>query len=58
MNPFKQLRVVFINIKGQTGLHLAKQMQIEDFVKQNKIDIVNLQETNVEADTFSDCKFT
>ena len=58
MNPNKQFGIAFINIKGQTGLHLAEQIKIEDFVKQNKIDIVNLQETNVEADTFSDCKFT
>ena len=53
MNPTNQLRIAFINIKGQTGLHIAKQIQIEDFVKQNKIDIVNLQEINIENDTFS-----
>ena len=57
MNPTNQLRIAFINIKGQTGLHIAKQIQIEDFVKQNKIDIVNLQEINIENDTFSECKY-
>ena len=51
------LRIAFLNIKGQTGLNKAKQVQIEDFMKTNRIDIMNLQESNIEDKTFSDCKY-
>ena len=51
------LRVAFLNIKGQTGLNKAKQVQIEDFMKTNRIDVMNLQESNIEDETFSDCKY-
>ena len=47
----------FINIRGQTGLLISKQLQIEHFVKENNIDILNLQETNIENDTFSECNY-
>ena len=56
MNPTNNLNIAFINIRGQTGLNLAKQIQIEDFIRQNNLDILHLQEINVEEDTFSDCK--
>ena len=46
-----------MNIRGQTGLNVDKQFQIEDFIKANNCDIVHLQEINIENDTFSKCNF-
>ena len=56
MDPTNQINIAFINIRGQTGLNLAKQVQLEDFIKQNRIDILHLQESNIEENTFSDVK--
>ena len=51
------LKIAYLNCHGQTGLSLSKQLQIEDFIKQNKVDILHLQETFIEEDSFSQCKF-
>ena len=51
------LTISYINIRGQTGLNIDKQFQIEDFIKANNCDIVHLQEINIENDTFSKCSF-
>jgi exonuclease III len=56
MDPTETLNTAFINIRGQTGLTLTKQMQIEEFIRQNSIDILHLQESNILEDTFIDCK--
>ena len=37
------------------GLPISKQLQIEQFVKENNVDILHLQEVNIESDTFSEC---
>ena len=50
------LNIAFINVRGQTGFNLAKQIQIEEFIKVNKIDILHLEESNITEDTFVDCK--
>ena len=55
METSQILTVAFINIRGQTGFQLSKQLQIEHFVRDYKIDILNLQEANIEDDTFSEC---
>ena len=47
------LKIAFMNIHGQSKLPLVKQKQIEDFVKQNKIDILHLQEIKICDETFS-----
>ena len=49
------LTIALVNIHGQTGLTLSKQMQIETFLQHNKIDILHLQETNILEDTFNNC---
>ena len=46
-----------MNIRGQSKLHAEKQLQIENFLKQYKCDILHLQETNIEPETFSSCSF-
>ena len=47
----------FINIHGQTGLTLAKQSQIEDFICRNRVDILHCQEINIDDDSFSQCNY-
>ena len=46
-----------MNIHGQTNLTTAKQLQIQDFLKIKKIDILHLQEIEIDEDTFGDCDF-
>ena len=53
----RTLAIGFMNIQRQTKLPLAKQLQIEDFVKQNKIDILHIQEIEICEESFCDCSF-
>ena len=46
-----------MNIRGQTGLDEAKQLQIESFIKSNRIDILNCQEINIDDNSFNNCDF-
>ena len=48
----------FMTIRGQSRLNTDKQIQIEDFLKKYKCDILNLQETDIQPETFSTCKYT
>ena len=48
--------VGFMNIRGQTGLTDAKQRQIEHFLLREKLDILNIQEININSDSFSNCR--
>ena len=57
LNPNKFLTVAYLNIHGQTNLSEAKQLQIQDFLKYNKIDVAHLQETDICDETFSTCHF-
>ena len=47
--------IAYINIRGQTGLNLEKQQQIEHFIRLHEIDILHCQEININKDTFSQC---
>ena len=51
------LTIAYLNIWGQTGLNSSKQVQIEQFLKTYSIDILNLQEINIDSDSFLDCHF-
>ena len=46
-----------MNIHGQTKLPTVKQLQIQDFIKYNKVDILHLQECEIDGETFSTCDF-
>ena len=46
-----------MNIRGQSGLKIDKQLQIESFLKQNHCDILHLQEINIDSDSFSNCDY-
>ena len=45
-----------MNIRGQTGLTRAKQVQIETFLTTNNLDVLHLQEINIVEDSFSNCE--
>ena len=51
------LTIAYMNIRGQSGLKIEKQLQIEEFVKRFKCDILHLQESNIEDETFSTCNY-
>ena len=60
MTSFKEeniLTVAFINIRGQSGLPISKQLQIESFIKYNNCDIIHLQEAHIHDESFSTCDF-
>ena len=60
MTSFKEeniLTVAFLNIRGQSGLPISKQLQIESFIKYNNCDIIHLQEAHMDDETFSTCNF-
>ena len=46
-----------MNIHGQSNIPTVKQLQIQDFIKYNKIDILHIQEIEIQEDTFSECDF-
>ena len=51
------LVISYLNIHGQTGLQFDKQLQIEEFVKYSRSDIIHLQEIDIQDDTFNECNF-
>ena len=58
MNPPNNIiSIAYMNIRGQTGLNISKQVQIENFVKNYSIDILHCQEINILSDSFENCEF-
>ena len=51
------LKISYVNIRGQAGLQIEKQLQIEDFLKDSNSDILHLQEAHIDNDTFGECNF-
>ena len=43
----KSLNIGYINLRAQTGFGLPKQIQVEQFLKSYKIDILHLQEAQI-----------
>ena len=54
---FSYLNIAYVNILGQTGLKISKQVQIEQFLKTYKVDNLHCQEINIENETFESCNF-
>ena len=44
-----------MNIHGQSNIPTVKQLQIQDFVKYNKIDILLMHKIEFQDDIFSEC---
>ena len=57
MNSFKNLRILYINTYGQTKFTIQKQLQIEDIIKKFKSDIIHLQESHFDTQSFEHCRF-
>ena len=55
--PNRFLTVGSLNLRGQLTLGHSRILQLEDFVKQFKIDVLNLQETDLKDDVFEDKDF-
>ena len=51
------LVISYLSLRGQTGLQVEKQFQVENFIKENHCDILHLQEAQIYEDTFSSCNF-
>ena len=51
------INLAYMNVQGQTGLNISKQVQIENFLRNQKIYILNCQEINVSSDSFENCDF-
>ena len=51
------LTLAYINIRGQTGLEVSKQVQIEKILQVYNIDILHCQEANILDTTFETCNF-
>ena len=49
------LKIGFINIYGQTGFSSSKVLEFENVIEYNKLDVVCLQETDIDQNTFSEC---
>ena len=54
----KEILVIsYLNLRGQTGLQIEKQFQVENFIKENNCDILHLQEAQIDENTFRECNF-
>ena len=51
------LVIAYMNVRGQTGLDINKQVQIEKFLIMYKIDILMCQETHITSESFKSCGF-
>jgi len=49
------MKVAFLNTYGQSGLSSQKLLELENFIEYNRLDIVCLQETDIQENTFSGC---
>ena len=54
-NQKSRITIGHINVYHQGGLDLAKQLEIEQQVKDHRLDIVHLQEINMSGEVFRDC---
>ena len=51
------IKLAYMNIYGQTSLTETKQLQIENFLKAYRIDILNCQEIDISEEDFSQNHF-
>ena len=48
---------MYLNTYGQTKFHQDKQLQVQDLIKSYNCDIVHLQETEINENSFQNCNF-
>ena len=49
------MKIAYLNTYGQSGLSNQKLLELENFIELNRLDIVCLQETNIQENTFCGC---
>ena len=52
-----KLNILYMDTYGQTKFTILKQFQIEDIVKKFRCDIIHLQESHFDEQTFESCSF-
>ena len=52
-----RITVAFLNCRGQSGFNISKQLQIESFLQNNSVYILQLQECRIDDETFNQCGF-
>ena len=52
-----KLKIMYMNSYGQTKFTVQKQLQIEDIVKKLRCDIIHIQESDLDDQTFDSCSF-
>ena len=51
------IKILYINIKGQSKFTLEKQLQLADLIRHYDSDIIHLQESDVDENVFEHCHF-
>ena len=51
------INIAYINCHGQTKFPISKQLEIQSFICQNKVDILHLQECKIDQNSFQKCGF-
>ena len=49
------MKIAYLNTYGQSGLSNQKLLELENFIELNRLDIVCLQETDIQENTFCGC---
>ena len=52
-----ELTIAFINCVGQSKFPLLKQLEIQNYIRSHKIDILHLQEVMIDDTSFSECHY-
>ena len=48
---------MYLNTYGQSKFTVTKQLQIEELIKNSKCDIIHLQESHLDDESFEKCPF-
>ena len=56
-NKKRRMTIGYINVYNQGGLDLGKQLEIEQHVRDYRLDVVHLQEINMSGEVFRDCPY-
>ena len=47
------INIAYINCYGQSKFPVSKQLEIQSFICKNKLDIIHLQESKIDEDSFA-----
>ena len=52
-----KMKIITMNVQGQSKMKKAKQLYINDLLKNHDADVVMFQEIDIEDETFNECNF-